>query len=429
MSTPPNPPSNTPGPSTEPAGTPVPEAASIPEAAPAPAAAQPPSPEKAPPPAGAPSLEKVPTPAAAPSPAKGPSLEKAPAPADAPPAAATPADAPPAASAPQAPAPSGPPAPAPAPAPAPSPFAPLTPAPAPPAGAGFGGPGGPGVPNNPWAQPGAGFGGVPYPTYPQAAPTTNGLAIAALVLGILGILGGVTPFLFWAGALLGLTGFGLGIAGLVKANKGAPRKAMAVTGMVLGFLSLGAMAGGIYFTAAIVKEVERREDEDLAELDIDPPYSPSSPSYPGYPTPKPKPSPSDIPGKTSALPWGSTFTYPDGVEITVQEATAYTVGKTAYPQNRTGRGVKVTVKITNRSDAPIDVTTALPHARDDKGTESEMVFDGSLPKLFKGSVLPGESATGGFVFDVAKDSKNLHFEISPGITNDYDDAIWSGPIG
>ncbi|MFG2750368.1 DUF4352 domain-containing protein [Streptomyces xanthophaeus] len=418
MSTPPNPPSNTPGPPTEPAGTPIPEAPATP------APAQPTSLEK-----------KTPTPAPAPAPAPS-DAETPQAPADSPqaPAAAPSPAAPQAPGAPEAPAPAsfGPPAPAgpaaPA-APAPSPFAPpggASAPQAPPYGAAPGGPGVPGGPGNPWGHPGTGFNGIPYPGYAQTAPATNGLAIAALVLGILGVLAGVTPFLFWSGAILGLTGLGLGIGALVKARNGAPRKGMAIVGVVLGVLSLGATVAGFFITAAFVKEVDKQIDKEISELDIDPS---GYPTYPAYPTPKPKASPSDIPGKNSALPWGGTFTYPDGVELTVQEATPYTVGKNAYPKERTGRGVKVTVKITNKSDAPIDVTTALPHARDDKGTEAEMVFDGSLPKLFKGSVMPGESATGSFLFDVANDSKSLHFEISPGLPSDYDDAIWSGPIG
>ncbi|MCX4693631.1 DUF4352 domain-containing protein [Streptomyces sp. NBC_01408] len=414
MSTPPNPPSSTPGPPaeptepTDPAGTPVPETASIP------APAQPPSLEKTPSLEKSPSLDKTPAPSApADAPAPAPSAPAPQAPAAHTPAA-SPADAPAAAPAPG------------APAPAPSPFAPPgpgpAPAPAPQAGSGYG------APANPWAQPGAGYGGAPFPGYPQAAPATNGLAIAALVLGILGILGGITPFLFWIGALLGLTGLGLGVGAFVKARGGAPRKAMAVTGIVLGFLSLAATTGGFYITAALAKEVDRKMDKEFSELDLDPSYSPSYPGYPTHPTKKPKPSPSDIPGKTSALPWGGTFAYPDGVEVTVQGATPYTVGTSAYPTERVGRGVKVTVKITNNSDAAIDVSTALPNARDDQGSEVKMVFDGTQPKLFKGSVMPGQSANGSFVFDVPEKSKSLHFEISAGLTSDYDDAIWDGPI-
>ena len=391
MSTPPNP-HSTP---TEPAGTPVPEAASIP------------------------------------APAQPPSFDKAPAPAPTP--APTPEDA----------APASTPAPAPAPAPAPSPFAPPTPenparspfapptpgsqAPQAPQAPAYGavpsGPGGPSGPGNPWAQPGPGYGGPGYGGYPPASPPNNGLAIAALVLGIIAILVGITPFFFWAGALLGLTGLGLGIGGLVRARKGAPRKQMAVAGIVFGAFSLGASAGGFFITAAFVKEVDKEIDKQIDASDIYPSYTP-----PGSKS-TPKASPSDIPGKTSALEWGKPFVYDDGVELVVSGAAPQTIGKNAYPTERVGRGVKVTVTIANKSSAAIDVSSALPNARDDKGNEVEMIFDGNLPKLFKGSVLPGQSATASFLFDVPEDSKTLHFEISPGGLADYDDAIWNGPIG
>ncbi|MGW5850329.1 DUF4352 domain-containing protein [Streptomyces sp. NPDC055254] len=416
MSTPPNP-HSTP---TEPAGTPVPEAVSIP------APAQPPSFDKAPAPAptSSPAPEDA-APASAPAPAPVPS--PSPAPGDAAPASApAPAPAPFAASAP-APSPFAAPTPE---NPARSPFAPPAPgaqAPQAPAyGAvpgGPGAPGGPGGPGNPWAQPGPGYGGPGYPGYPPAAQPNNGLAIAALVLGIVAILVGITPFFFWAGALLGLTGLGLGIGGLVRARKGAPRKQMAVAGIVLGALSLGASAGGFFITAAFVKEVDKEIDKQIDASDIYPSYTP-----PGSKS-SPKASPSDIPGKTSALEWGKPFVYDDGVELVVAGASPQSIGKNAYPTERVGRGVKVTVTIANKSSAAIDVSSALPNARDDKGNEVEMVFDGNLPKLFKGSVLPGQSATASFLFDVPEDSKGLHFEMSPGSLADYDDAIWNGPIG
>ncbi|MBT2458360.1 DUF4352 domain-containing protein [Streptomyces sp. ISL-86] len=292
----------------------------------------------------------------------------------------------------------------------------------PPAGLGQGpgyGPGyGPGGPAHP------GYAG--YPGYPYAAPPpSNGLAVAALICGIFAVLVGLVPFLFWGGALLAAAAIGLGIGGIVRAAAGNPRKTMAIVGTVLGVLGIGASIGGYFLTHALIERVDKevsREFEDLDDLDgLGPTYAP--------PEPAPKPSPSDIPGKTSALPWGKTFTYPDGVEVTVRDAVAFTPGKNSYPREHSGHGVKVTVKIVNNSTAAIDVTTALPHARDDQGAETELVFDGTVPKLFKGSVLPGESATGIFSFTVPEGTKSLHFEMSPGLPTKYGPAIWSGPIG
>ncbi|WP_327307016.1 DUF4190 domain-containing protein [Streptomyces sp. NBC_01298] len=413
MSTPPNPPSTPSGPPTEPAGTPIPEAA-----APIPAPAQPLSLDK--PPALTPSQPLTPAPALTGTAAENPAEHPA-----------EPADAVPA-------------APAPASAPAPGAFAPVTPAPAaaaaPPApawGAPYGAPGAPGAPGpgNPWAAPGDGYGagypgGPQMPGFPPPPPATNGLAVAALLLGVFGIFVGLIPFFFWAGALLAVTGVGLGIAGVVKSRKGAPRGTMAAIGTALAVLGLAASVGGWFITTRVIDEIDQTiaDNRSRYESDYDSDYDYESDS-PATPTaPAPKPSPSDIPGRTSALAWGKPYTYPDGVQVTVQSAVPYKPSSTAIPEEaRDGNAVKVKVKIVNNSGAALDVSLSLPNARDDQGTEAEMLFDGSVPKMFKGSVLAGESMTGTFAFIVPEGTKSLHFEIAPG--TEYDEAIWSGPIG
>ena len=63
----------------------------------------------------------------------------------------------------------------------------------------------------------------------------NGLGVAALVLGILALLGG----LFVVGGLLGLVAIGVGIAGRRRARRGeASNGGMALAGIVLGALGL-----------------------------------------------------------------------------------------------------------------------------------------------------------------------------------------------
>ena len=77
--------------------------------------------------------------------------------------------------------------------------------------------------------------GVLAPPYLFATPASNGLATAAMVLGILGVV------LFW----VPLIGFGLAILALVfgaigvsKANMGSGGKGQAVAGMVLGAIGV-----------------------------------------------------------------------------------------------------------------------------------------------------------------------------------------------
>lgn len=87
------------------------------------------------------------------------------------------------------------------------------------------------------------YGDNGYNTYQQPKP--KGLAIAALVLGILAFLTG------WMiiGGIFGLIGLILGIVAVVKANKGqADGKGMAITGIVLSSLGLiAATAMGVIF--------------------------------------------------------------------------------------------------------------------------------------------------------------------------------------
>ncbi|MGR4879309.1 DUF4352 domain-containing protein [Streptomyces sp. LARHCF249] len=416
MSTPPNPPSTPDDPPTEPAGTPIPEAAP---------AEGPPTPvslplEKSSPPARpetpettAPSLEK-----AAP-------LEKAaqretpeePAELPAPEQAASP------------------------PSPPRNPFAPPTPgAPAPPArptgpAAADGlGPGGPGAPAQPWAQPAPGFVGGPYPGpgypgYPQVAPATNGLAVAALVVGIIGILLALVPFFFWAGAILAATALGLGIGALVRASKGGPRKAMAVTGTVLGVLGLGAAAGGVFLTALVMEKavdragrnLDRQQDRELV------PYPDSPPNA----KPMPTPTPSQVPGLTSALAFGETFTYDNGVKVTLSAPKKYRP-KGIIAREKVKNAVQITITITNGSTKPHDVIHAMPNVRDDKGMTAETVFDidgsgSSVPKMIRGSILPGESASGIVAFELPEGTTSINADISAG--TGLDDVKYAGPIG
>lgn len=121
---------------------------------------------------------------------------------------------------------------------------------------GLGGQGGQGgYPPPPSGQPAAG--GYQPPTYEQGqygqqpgyggygpAPT-NGLAIAALVVGILALL---TFWTVFGGIILGIAGVILGAMGLSKANKiGGVGKGMAIGGLVTallgGLLSVLIVAG------------------------------------------------------------------------------------------------------------------------------------------------------------------------------------------
>jgi len=78
------------------------------------------------------------------------------------------------------------------------------------------------------------------PPLPTNSQPKTGLAVAALVVGIVAFLTGLVP---WAGLLLGLTAFGLGIYALTRGQS----KVMALVGGSLG--SIAAITGLISTSA------------------------------------------------------------------------------------------------------------------------------------------------------------------------------------
>lgn len=99
---------------------------------------------------------------------------------------------------------------------------------------------------------------TPYPA-PGQPPQGNGLAVAGMVLGILGLALCWIPFLGWACALVGVI---LGALGMSKANKvGGKGKGMAIAGLVCGILGL--LAGILIFalTMMAVSSFEKYVDK------------------------------------------------------------------------------------------------------------------------------------------------------------------------
>ena len=85
-----------------------------------------------------------------------------------------------------------------------------------------------------YGQGGYGQGGYGQGGYGQPAQRrTNGFAVAALVLGILGLLSSIVV----VGGLLGIIAIGLGVMGLTRARRGAGGRGLSIAGIVLGALA------------------------------------------------------------------------------------------------------------------------------------------------------------------------------------------------
>jgi hypothetical protein len=90
------------------------------------------------------------------------------------------------------------------------------------------------------------YGGAPYAGAPGPRPAGKGLAITALVLGVVGFLGALIPFGILGAGLLLLAAIVIGIIVLVRKN---PGKGMAIAGVVLG--GLGLIVGIVSTIAAL----------------------------------------------------------------------------------------------------------------------------------------------------------------------------------
>lgn len=127
------------------------------------------------------------------------------------------------------------------------------------------------------APSGGGYGSVPPPGgFTPAAPFgtatgsgSNGLAVAALVVGIISLIG---IFCFGVGGILfGLVAVVLGVLGMKKANAqpGAPQKGLAIGGIVTGALGLLIGIAFLLFFVVIGSTADDLET-DFGDINSDP---------------------------------------------------------------------------------------------------------------------------------------------------------------
>ncbi|MFE7777998.1 DUF4190 domain-containing protein [Streptomyces sp. NPDC057445] len=259
------------------------------------------------------------------------------------------------------------------------------------------------------------------PQFPQApAPiqARNGLGTAALILGIIGTLSGFVPFFFWLAGILGLIGLILGFAARGRVKRGeATNKGVAITGVVLGLVSLVLSVVGAVVTFKVVGDAVDEINKGASGS--------SASKRPGTgkgdkPLEKAKDG-EDAAGK--ALAAGDSAVYDDDLTITVSEPTAYNPGEFAIGHTKGNKAYKVTVVIENSGKEKFDAALVTREARAGKdGVKAEEIYDGKVGEPFTGTVLPGKKATVTWAFDAPAAAKNLTVEISPGF--EYNATVW-----
>jgi len=248
----------------------------------------------------------------------------------------------------------------------------------------------------------------PPPFYGFAPPqqARNGLGVTALVTGIIGVVLGFVPFLFWLSGLLGLLALVFGLVGHSRARQGlATNKTMALVGTILGGLAMLMAIVGLVLTVMFVKTVENKvkHDERLRSTQSAAASDPSA----------------DKP-----LRFGETQAYEDGVTVTVAKPEAYDPSPSAYGLEKGDLALQVKITIVNGSTQPIDIRTALPSMRDGKGAAAQAVFDGGSTKPFEGELMPGKQAMSQFTYSVAPEgAKDVQVDVAPNAQRD--EASWT----
>jgi hypothetical protein len=111
---------------------------------------------------------------------------------------------------------------------------------------------------------------VPFSTPPGHAAngTSNGIAVAALVCGIVSVVVGWIPVLFAVGAVLALLAIIFGIVGLRRARTSGRRKGHAIAGLVTGSVGVFVAVGGLVFTIVLFRAIDRYENPPVSTSSI-----------------------------------------------------------------------------------------------------------------------------------------------------------------
>lgn len=218
---------------------------------------------------------------------------------------------------------------------------------------------------------------------PAAGPT-NGLAIAALVTGIVAVITGWAPF--W-GLLVGAAAVVLGILGLKKATG----KGMAIAGIITG--GIGALWGlivsvffiiAIVFSAAAVNTVQQAVDEQNSANQA-------------------------LIDSKKDFAKGETANFANQYEVKVNSVrTDYNAGEFYTPEDG-NQYIVVNVTIKNIGEeseylSPYSFTLL------DDGLAKTSTYVPVSDELEAGDLAPGATTTGNLVYEVSEDANNLKLQ-------------------
>ncbi|WP_402370879.1 DUF4190 domain-containing protein [Isoptericola rhizosphaerae] len=245
----------------------------------------------------------------------------------------------------------------------------------------------------------------PYgPPQPRPASERSGLAITALVLGIVALLGCWIPFLNIGSAVIGVVGVVLGIIAIVKAARGTGGgKVMAIIGTALSVVAIALSIVISMVTAAFVSStVEEQtslieqslEDAGIDSEDVDAITSGEATNAGGV------------------VGFDETYTYADGLAVTVTAPEEFTPGEYAVGAEGEGTPVVFEVTIENDTDEVFDPVLMYPIVASG-GSESMAVYDDGIDMMPSSKIQPGKSLTFSVAYMVA-DTGDVQVDLEPG---------------
>jgi hypothetical protein len=258
----------------------------------------------------------------------------------------------------------------------------------------------------------AGMAAMPGMAQPSVLPR-NGLGIAGLVLGLCGLVVGLIP-LFGIGAiLLGTVGLVLGLVGVQRARRRvATNTRTAVSGVVACVLAVALGITGMVIVANAVTQL----GEDLSAIGA------TTPAASGRPGTSGTSGTSAL--ATSAVGFGQTFTYADGLAVTVDRPTAY--DPSSYAAGNTNpHAFGVTVRVTNNTGRAFD-PTLLSVAMSTAGAPASQVFDSEMGLPPQNQLQPGRSLTYDVAFSTTTDAGEAQVDVVPSF--DHEHAVFTGSL-
>ncbi|WP_406210201.1 DUF4190 domain-containing protein [Kitasatospora sp. NBC_01560] len=277
---------------------------------------------------------------------------------------------------------------------------------------------------------------MPYwPPYLLPAPQPrNGLGIAAMVLGIVGTVFGLTVILFWLSWLPALLALVLGLVALRQVRKGvAANRGVALAGVILGVAGLLVSVGGGVFVVSRVQAAhdKQRADENAAraraEAAVAAAEERAAKEKERIEAEREKAAADE---RARHLSFGQSYTYPNGLKVTMAAPEPYVPSETVFEAPKHAKIVQVRITVVNTGSTEVSLYgSGMPGVRDSQGNPVLLLIDGSgRMKLLSGSLAPGQQATSLTAYalpDTAADPFSVTFTHGSVLKQ----VVWSGPAG